>query len=454
MELELFTTFGNSWQDKFHQVVVFRQDPGIENQAVNLYPDSTYRTLEGFGGAITDSAAYVYSLMDGAQKKELMQSYFTQEGMNYGLVRIHLDSCDFSLEQYEAMSDPADSGLESFSFSRTEKYILPMLRDAQEAAGKPLELMLSPWSPPAFMKTNHQRAQGGGLKPEYRQLWAEYLCRYIQEFQNRGFKVRRISLQNEPRAVQTWDSCLFTAQEQREFLVRFMRPAMLRHGLEDIEIFLWDHNKERAYEWMQDILDEETEPMVAGLAFHWYSGDHFEALELLRQRYPDKQLIVSESCIEFSKFAGESETLNALRLSHEIIGDLNHGMTAFYDWNLLLDEKGGPNYVENYCLAPYLYDTSRKKLMPQLLQKHIAHFSHYLLPGAVQIGYSRYTEQIDVTAWKRPDDRIAVVLLNKSEQIMQVCLRMEGFVAECLLCPQSITTGIIRDRASTGGKNR
>lgn len=83
-----------------------------------------------------------------------------------------------------------------------------------------------------------------------------------------------------------------------------------------------------------------------------------------------------------------------------------------------------------------------------------AHFSHYLLPESVQIGYSRYTEQIDVTAWKRPDDRIAVVLLNKSGQIMPVCLRMEGFVAECLLCPQSITTGIIRDRASTGGKNR
>ena len=197
---------------------------------------------------------------------------------------------------------------------------------------------------------------------------------------------------------------------------------------------------------MRDILDEEMELMVAGLAFHWYSGDHFEALELLQQRYPDKRLIVSESYIEFYKVAGESETLSALRLSHEIIGDLNHGMTAFYDWNLLLDEKGGPNYAENYCLAPYLYDTSRKKLMPQLLQKHIAHFSHYLLPGSIRIGCSRYTEQIDGTAGKRPDGRIAVVLLNKSEQVMPVCLRMEGLVAECLLCPQSIATGIISDQ--------
>lgn len=444
MELELFTTFGSTWQDHFHQTAAFRRDPGVENQAVNLYPDAAFRTMEGFGGAVTDSAAYVYSLMDEDQKRELMRSYFSPEEMNYGLVRVHMDSCDFSLEQYEAMSDPSDAEMRSFSFAQTEKYILPMLRDAQAAAGRPLELMLSPWSPPAFMKTNGERVRGGGLKPEYRQFWAEYMCRYIQEFQRRGFLVRRITLQNEPHAVQTWDSCVFTAREQREFLVEFMRPALLRHGLGDVEVFLWDHNKERAYEWMREAAEGEAAEMVAGLAFHWYSGDHFESLDLLQHQYPDKRLILSESCIEFSKFAGESGTASALRLSHEIIGDLNHGMTAFYDWNLLLDEEGGPNHVGNYCLAPYLFDTRRKKLLPQLLQQHLAHFSHYLTPGSQRIGHSRYTEQIDVTAWKRPDGSIAVVMLNKSEQIMPVCLRMDGQIAECLLYPQSITTGVIQ----------
>ena len=112
-----------------------------------------------------------------------------------------------------------------------------------------------------------------------------------------------------------------------------------------MEIFLWDHNKERVYEWMRDIIDPETDGLVAGAAFHWYSGDHFEALDLARRRFPDKKLIISESCIEFSKFGGEDALQSALRLSHEIIGDLNHGMTAFYDWNLLLDERGGPNHV-------------------------------------------------------------------------------------------------------------
>lgn len=441
MELTLRTTLTLSPPQETR--IPFTPNPGVENQVVNLYPEMTFETLEGFGGAITDSAAYVYSLMNEAQKRELLDTYFSPKRMNYGLVRIPMDSCDFSLELYEADSDPEDRALEKFSMERTEKYILPMLSDAQRTAGRPLELMLSPWSPPAFMKTNGQRVGGGKLKPEYRSAWADYLCRYILEFRNRGYKVRRISLQNEPKAVQTWDSCLFTAQEQKEFLRDFMAPALRKHGLEDVEIFLWDHNKERVYEWLRDIIDGDTDPLVAGAAFHWYSGDHFEALELARRRFPDKKLIISESCIEFSKFGGEDALRSALRLSHEVIGDLNHGMTAFYDWNLLLDETGGPNHAGNLCLAPFLFDTKAKKLLPQLIARHFEHFSHYLLPGSVRVGYSKYTDALDVTVWRRPDGALAAVLLNRGGEVLPVCLRLNGETAAFDLPAGAIATGLI-----------
>lgn len=444
MELEVFTTYGGgSWQEQFHQKVAFQQDPGIENKVVNLYPEITYEELEGFGGAITDSAAYVYSLMNEQQKKQLIETYFSPEKMNYQIIRIHMDSCDFSLEQYEAMSDPNDEKMESFSLERSGKYIFPMLEDIQKQIGRSYELMLSPWSPPAFMKTTGKREHGGYLKKEYRGMWAEYLCRYILEFKKRGYLIRRITLQNEPHAVQPWDSCVFDAKEQKEFLRDYMYPAMVRNNLQDIEVFLWDHNKERVYEWMRDAIDEDTDVMVAGAAFHWYSGDHFEALNLVRQQFPDKKLIVSESCIEFYKFDPANVIHAAISLSHEIIGDLNHGMTAFYDWNLLLDENGGPNYVENYCLAPFLYNTQTKKLQPQLIQQYFEHFSHYILPGSIRIAFTKYTENIDVTAWKRPDGKLAIVLLNKSEQSAPVCVRMEGQAAETLLYPQSITSCIV-----------
>lgn len=445
MELEVFTTYGlGKWNEKFHQVVAFKEDTGAENQVVNLYPEIQFEALEGFGGAITDAAAYVYSLMNEEQKKQLISTYFSPEKMKYGIVRIHMDSCDFSTGMYEAMSDGNDTELKTFSFDRTEKYIMPMLRDAQKAAGKPLELMLSPWSPPAFMKTNHSRVLGGSLKPEYRRMWADYICRYIIEFEKRGFKVRRISLQNEPKAVQRWDSCVYTVQEEKEFLRDAMYPALQSHGLKNVEVFIWDHNKERVYERLKEIVDDVTNPMIAGIAFHWYSGEHFEALDLVRRCFPDKKMIVSESCIEYYKF-NEEDVLNAaLSLSHEIIGDLNNGMTAFYDWNLLLDEKGGPNHVENFCHAPFLYDTVNKKLMPQLTQQYFEHFSHYLVPGSVRIGFSRYTDQMDVTTYKRPDGSIAVIFLNKTKEILTVNLRVNGQLAETVLYPESITTGIIK----------
>lgn len=445
MELELFTTYGcGNYDEKFHQTISMKQDHGVENQVVNLYPDIKFETLEGFGGAITDAAAYVYSLMSEEQKKQLIHTYFSPERMKYGIVRIHMDSCDFSTEMYEALSDEEDTELKNFSFHRTEKYILPMLEDAQKAAGKPLELMLSPWSPPAFMKTNGQRVQGGSLKPEFRKMWADYICRYIWEFTERGYKVRRISLQNEPKAVQTWDSCIYTAREEKEFLRDFMYPALKEHGMEEVEIFIWDHNKERVFERVAEIVDEETDKMVAGVAFHWYSGDHFEALDLVRRQFPDKKMIISESCIEYSKFGGDDAVKNALRLSHEIIGDLNHGMTSFYDWNLLLDQNGGPNHVGNFCHAPFLFDTVNKKLMPQLLQTHFEHFSHYLVPGSKRIGYSRYTEEIDVTAYETPDGKIVAVFLNKASRPAAVNLRMQGSLGEFLLYPESITTAVIR----------
>nr|WP_302369520.1 glycoside hydrolase family 30 beta sandwich domain-containing protein [uncultured Blautia sp.] len=418
----------------FEQTIEMTEDiRGIESQVVNIYPELSYETFEGFGGAVTEAAGYIYSLMNDEQKKKVIETYFSPEKMNYRLVRVHMDSCDFSLGLYEAMSNSEDTELKSFSFERTEKYILPMLEDAKKTAGENLKLMLTPWSPPAFMKTNGKRTGGGKLKPEYRKLWAEYICRYIREFQNRGFEVQRISIQNEPKAVQTWDSCLFTAEEEKSFLRDFLYPAMKSHGFENIEVFIWDHNKERIYERVRDTVDEETREMVSGAAFHWYSGDHFEGLELVRRLYPELKLIMSESCLEYSIFDEKNIESVTNKLCHEIIGDLNHGMCAFYDWNLLLDEKGGPNHVGNYCHAPFLYDVEKKKLLPQKTQEQYEMFSHFICPGSVRVQTTKFTEQIDTVAYRTPDGRIVLILLNKGKELEAVNIRLGKMVGSLLL---------------------
>ena len=233
--------------------------------------------------------------------------------------------------------------------------------------------------------------------------------------------------------MQTWDSCLFTAEEEKVFLRDFLYPALQKHGLAEIEVFIWDHNKERIYERVRDTVDEETKNMIAGAAFHWYSGDHFEGLDLVRENYPDLKLIMSESCLEYRLYNEENIDRVSNKLFHEIIGDLNHGMCAFYDWNLLLDEKGGPNHVNNYCHAPFLYDTVNHKLMPQKTQEQYYMFSHFISPGSVRIASTKYTEQIDAVAYRTPEDKLILMLLNKSSELRPVNVRIQGQVGSLLL---------------------
>ena len=199
------------------------------------------------------------------------------------------------------------------------------------------------------------------LKEEYQSRWAEYICLYIKELRKKGCMVNRISLQNEPAAVQTWDSCIYSAEQEKTFLRDFLYPEMVKNDLNDIEIFIWDHNKERIFERACAIIDETTDHMIAGIAFHWYSGDHFESLDYLRRKFPDKKMILSEACIEYSKYSADDYLTNAQKYAHDIIGNLNNGMTAFYCHSanyleaflsVYLETNSGSNSVMgilNYC---------------------------------------------------------------------------------------------------------
>ena len=422
--------------------VEFISDGGEENCLLNLYPSVTYQTFEGFGGAFTESAGYIYGQMHQEQKEEMLRAYFDRSEMGYRMVRVPIDSCDFSLGHYEAAGDAEDKSFAQFQLERVEKNIFPLLDDAQRIYGGNLEIMLTPWSPPAYMKTNGDRNHGGELKPEYKKAWADYICRYIKEYRKRGYLVKRMSLQNEPKAAQTWDSCVYTAQLEKEFLRDYMWPALQENDLSDIEVFIWDHNKERAYERACEIIDETTKHMVAGIAFHWYSGDHFEALQMIRDRFPDKKLILSEACIEYSKFASDDYLKNAQKYAHDMIGNLNHGMNAFYDWNVVLNEEGGPNHVGNFCDAPFLYDTKKIELIRRNTADYLWHFTHFIKTGAVRIGMSRYCDALEATAFLNPDGQIVVVLLNRTCCDIKVYLRLEDQMAEVLVKSNTIVTAV------------
>ena len=443
---QITTCFGGETiTEQSYETSLIPDEKRQEMNVINLYPEKEYQEIEGFGGALTESAGYALAGMSAQKQKEIVNLYYGPQGIGYTIGRVHMDSCDFSVDNYCAVEKPDDPSFADFSLERDAKYVQPLLKLAAEAQGKPVSLLLSPWSPPAFMKDTGVRNGGGHLKKDQYRLYAKYISRYIREYRERGFAITRMTIQNEPLAVQTWDSCEYTPEEEKEFLRDFLYPTLQAEGLGDVGIYIWDHNKERAYERTRDIVDEETAPMIEGCAFHWYTGDHFETLQMLTEDYPDLKLIHSEGCVELVRpgvsYGNEME--QALRYAHDMIGDLNHGMNAWYDWNIVLDEKGGPNHVGNFCAAPVHCDAKADtyRLSPSF--HAIAHLSKYIKPGARRIGKSSYDKDIELTAAKNPDGSIAAVIMNTSAQAKHINLRMDKKTARLTLPARSIQTVLI-----------
>lgn len=435
------TLWENGKSVTLEERIAFRPDcSGEEDSIINLYPQVHFQKVIGFGGAFTESTGYVLSKMPKEKVKEIINGYFGQSGLRYSIGRTHIDSCDFSLGNYSAVNQECDIKTAHFDFSRDEAYIMPVIKAAQDAAGKQILLLLAPWSPPAYMKTNGQKNGGGKLRPEYYAQWAEYISRYIAKYQKQGFAIFSVSVQNEPKATQKWDSCVYTAQEEGKFACEYLAPALQRHGI-NVPIMIWDHNKERLFDRTEEILsDERTQKVVGAVGFHWYGGDHFEAIELVHKKYPDITLVFTEGCIEYSKFGKASQLKNAQMYAHDIIGDFNAGMNAFVDWNLVLDSMGGPNHAGNLCEAPVMCDLEHGTYENNLSYTYIGHFSKYIDCGAERIGVTRFTDRLEIAAFQNPGGNIVAVVLNRGEKEIFCQLRLRDKLCPVVSRPGSIST--------------
>lgn len=398
--------------------------PGSEHttELVRIHPSFRYQTFEGFGGAFTEAAGYCFSKLGAEAQREVLEGYFGTTGLRYVLGRTPMNSCDFALGNYACVEDPTDTALESFSIERDRRYILPLLKAAQAHSADPIRLMLSPWSPPAFMKTNGSMNGGGSLKPEFAPMWADCIVRYIQAYRAEALHVAMVSVQNEPAAAQSWDSCLYTAEEEGAFAA-LLGTKLHAAGLDDIQLLVWDHNKELLFPRMDTILQNaDAARYVSGAGFHWYTGDHFEALALVRERYPGMKLYFTEGCVEYSRFADRDGLQKAEMIAHDILGNLAAGMHGSIDWNLLLDAQGGPNHVGNYCEAAIMCTEDAAGVEKRPAFHYIGHFSRFIRPGAVRLALTRYTDAIEAVCLENPDGERVTVLLNRADKDLTVSL--------------------------------
>ncbi|MBV9987548.1 MAG: glycoside hydrolase family 30 protein [Chitinophagaceae bacterium] len=412
-------------------------------------PANTFQSFMGIGGALTDASAETFAKLPAAQQQELLTAYFDpQKGIGYTLARTNIHSCDFSSDSYTYVSDN-DKSLSSFNVAHDEKYRIPFIRKAIAAAGGSLRLFVSPWSPPAWMKDNNSLIQGGKLKPEYRQTWADYYIKFIKTYEARGIPVWGLSVQNEPMAKQRWESCIYSAEDERDFIKDYLGPTLQKQGLGNRKLIAWDHNRDLIYQRASVILnDAKAASYVWGVGFHWYEtwtgGDmQFDNVRTVSRAFPDKNLIFTEGCQE--KFDLDSVYNWSLgeKYGHSMINDFNSGTVAWTDWNVLLDEKGGPNHVGNFCFAPVHADTRTGKLIYTNAYYYIGHFSKFIKGGAKRIGATSNRAQLQTTAFRNPDGRIAVVVMNRGNSKVSYLLWIRGQVASVESLPHSISTLMI-----------
>lgn len=390
---------------------------------VSVYPTILKQTFQGFGGAFTEAAGYSYQQLPEDRKQAFMEAYFGERGLRYHVGRAHIGSCDFSLGHYSCRETPEE---QAFHIERDEQYLIPMIRDAQQAAGTSIGLLLSPWSPPAFMKTNGDRNHGGKLKEEYWELWAKYMAEYAAYYRAQGFDVKMISIQNEPAAVQTWDSCIYSGREEGVF-APLLRKALDEAGCQDVKILAWDHNKDVFVYRAEDTMSAPgAAEAVDGFAVHWYTGDHFDSVRLVKERWPDKDIWFTEGCVEYSRFDGNTAQQKAEMYAHDILGNLNAGISGSIDWNLLLDHKGGPNHVGNFCEAPMMLNEDGTDFEIKSEYYYIGHFSRYIRPGARCLGLSVYGPAVEAVAFQNPDGTKAAVVMNRTESSQAVSLTENG----------------------------
>jgi glucosylceramidase len=417
----------------------------MEQTSVDIKVDSskTYQEIMGFGGAFTEASAYTLSQVSPNKRQEVIQSYFDQEnGLGYTIGRVHINSCDFALENYTYVKDD-DVELKTFDISRDHKWVIPLIQDAMKTKGGEFKLLASPWSPPAWMKTNNEMNHGGKLLPEYRDQWAKYYTKFIDAYRKEGLNIWGITVQNEPEAVQIWDSCIYTGEEERDFIKNHLGPQMHSAGYEDVKIVIWDHNRDVIVDRAKAVFeDPEASKYVWGTGFHWYVSEEFENVGKVHELFPDKHLLFTEGCQEGGVKIGEWFT--GERYGRNIIGDLNNWTEGYIDWNLVLNEEGGPNHVSNLCDAPIIADTKTNTIHYNSSYYYIGHFSKYIRPGAKRIAVEVNNEHLQATAFINTDDTVAIIVMNETDQKESYTVGYDNSFLDVELEAHSIVTYLFK----------
>jgi glucosylceramidase len=442
---------------------------------IKLKPEEKYQTITGFGGSFTEASASLLNKLSDSNRIKILQAYFGENGARYSLTRTHFNSCDFSTHQYAYNNVPGDTLLKQFDISEDNKGIIPMIKEAMKISKDGFKIISSPWTAPPWMKDNNDW-RGGKLLPQYRQTWALYFEKYIKAYKKEGIDIWGVTVENEPLGNNNnWESMHFTPEEMTEFVKDFLGPHLEKNGLDSIKIFGYDQNRGEELEKWANVMykDEASSKYFDGMAVHWYAStyDFFPAsLQHTHKLAPQKYLINTEACVDadvphwkddnwyWSKEATDwgwdwatekdkylhPKYVPLYRYAGDIIGCLNNHVDGWIDWNMVLNKQGGPNWFKNWCTAPVIVDEEKDEVYFTPLYYTMAHFSKFIRPGAVRIGFENPDKELMVTAAQNPDGSVAVVVFNPTETEKSFNISLKNRNVKATISAKAIQTIVIK----------
>ncbi|NER17952.1 glycoside hydrolase family 30 protein [Spongiivirga citrea] len=441
--------------------------------SIKLLPDEQLQTITGFGGAFTESSAYLLNKLSKENRKKIIDAYFSEEGAHYSLTRSHMNSCDFSLSNYSYTPVEGDKDLEHFSIEEDKDDLIPFIKDAMAASTDGFKIFGSPWTAAPWMKDNNNWV-GGKLLPEYYDTWALFFSKYVDAYKSEGIDIWGFTVENEPLGNgNNWESMHYTPDEMTNFVQNHLGPKLEADGKGGIKILGYDQNREHLKEWVDSqFKNEETSKYFDGTAIHWYASTFEvfpEELQYAHNKAPNKYLIQSEACVDAQvpvwqddewywkkeatdwgwTWAPEKDKhlhpkyAPVYRYARDIIGCLNNWVDGWVDWNMVLDKEGGPNWFKNWCVAPVIVDPENDEVYFTPLYYTLSHFSKYIRPDAKVIGVENNDEELMVTAAKNLDGSIAVVILNQTDKTKQFSLSLGEKNKPVSISPKAIQTIVI-----------
>ncbi|EIL87067.1 glycoside hydrolase family 30 beta sandwich domain-containing protein [Rhodanobacter sp. 115] len=384
-------------------------DTGTADVVIDLA--HTYQTMTGFGAALTDSSAWlIRNKMSALQRAALLHEMFgPPPGLDFNMLRITIGASDFSLQHYTLDDMPAgqtDPGLQHFNVAVAQRNVIPVLQDIL-AIHPGLRIIASPWSAPAWMKTSANLISGSLLE-QYEPNYAAYLVHFLDAFKGYGIPIFALTLQNEPAFEPlTYPGMELTADARARIIGQYLGPALAARKPKTL-ILGWDHNWDAPNQPLSVLADPTANRYVAGIAWHCYAGDP-SAQTTVHRAYPGKDAYLTECSGGDWPSAKNGELLlfarNILMMSIK-----NWARGAVY-WNLVLDEDHGPHAGGcDQCKGVVTVDAQTGEISRNDEYYAFAHFSRFVLPGAVRVKSGNTQTGVHQVAFQNPDHGSVVLV--------------------------------------------